>query len=282
MILIALGSNLAGPAGPPLAQVEAALAALGERRVKAPSSQLSERELEVLRHVARGKTNKEIASTLGLSARTVQHHTIHIYEKLGVDEVLSPLADKKAFGGSMIDYNVRAERMGWLPSAPQLKTNPMQVAKDAAAAGMDPKLMVQLPDGRTFSAPTEKDAELIRNQIAQGKSFKATLDEIAKTSPGLADQFLNWIGYTTPTQAQFNGLAQSAVDKFRPATSGSTAEMGDPSQRALRSTLARAPGESGAAYADRLRRMGQQADVGLNSTLTAIGQAPIINATPRK
>ncbi len=65
--------------------VEAALAAMGERRVKAPSSQLSERELEVLRHVARGKTNKEIASTLGLSARTVQHHTIHIYEKLGVD-----------------------------------------------------------------------------------------------------------------------------------------------------------------------------------------------------
>jgi nitrate reductase alpha subunit len=36
------------------------------------------------------------------------------------------LADKSKFGGSMIDYNVRAERMGWLPSAPQLKTNPMQ------------------------------------------------------------------------------------------------------------------------------------------------------------
>ena len=61
------------------------------------------------------------------------------YEKLGMDEVLSPLADKKAFGGSMIDYNVRAERMGWLPSAPQLQTNPLQVVKDAAAAGMDPK-----------------------------------------------------------------------------------------------------------------------------------------------
>jgi nitrate reductase alpha subunit len=61
------------------------------------------------------------------------------YEKLGVDEVLSPLADKSKFGGSMIDYNVRAERMGWLPSAPQLKTNPMQVVKDAVAAGMDPK-----------------------------------------------------------------------------------------------------------------------------------------------
>ncbi|MBX3605066.1 MAG: nitrate reductase subunit alpha [Piscinibacter sp.] len=61
------------------------------------------------------------------------------YEKLGVEEVLSPLADKAAFGGSMIDYNVRAERMGWLPSAPQLQTNPIQVVKDAAAAGQDAK-----------------------------------------------------------------------------------------------------------------------------------------------
>ena len=61
------------------------------------------------------------------------------YEKLGVEEVLSPLADKSEFGGSMIDYNVRAERMGWLPSAPQLQTNPLKVVKDAQAKGMDPK-----------------------------------------------------------------------------------------------------------------------------------------------
>ncbi len=61
------------------------------------------------------------------------------YEKLGVEEVLSPLADRKRFGGSLIDYNVRAERMGWLPSAPQLKTNPLQVVRDAQAAGVDAK-----------------------------------------------------------------------------------------------------------------------------------------------
>ena len=61
------------------------------------------------------------------------------YEKLGVEEILSPLADKSKFAGSMIDYNVRAERMGWLPSAPQLQTNPMQVVRDAQGAGMDPK-----------------------------------------------------------------------------------------------------------------------------------------------
>ena len=50
-----------------------------------------------------------------------------------MDEVLSPLADKKLLrAASMIDYNVRAERMGWLPSAPQLQTNPLQVVRDAA------------------------------------------------------------------------------------------------------------------------------------------------------
>ena len=57
------------------------------------------------------------------------------YEKLGVEEVLSPLADQKAFSGSMIDYNVRAERMGWLPSAPQLQTNPLTLPKLAAQQG---------------------------------------------------------------------------------------------------------------------------------------------------
>ncbi len=61
------------------------------------------------------------------------------YETLGAEEVLSPLADAKEYGGSMMDYNVRAERMGWLPSAPQLRTNPLDVVKEAESRGIDPK-----------------------------------------------------------------------------------------------------------------------------------------------
>ncbi|WP_299021963.1 nitrate reductase subunit alpha [uncultured Tepidimonas sp.] len=61
------------------------------------------------------------------------------YERLGVDEILSPLADREQWKGSFIDYNVRSARMGWLPANPQLQTNPLQVARDAAAQGMDPK-----------------------------------------------------------------------------------------------------------------------------------------------
>jgi nitrate reductase alpha subunit len=61
------------------------------------------------------------------------------YEKLSVAEILSPLADAKRYTGSLIDFNVRAERMGWLPSAPQLQRNPLAIAKEAAAAGMEAK-----------------------------------------------------------------------------------------------------------------------------------------------
>lgn len=45
---------------------------------------LSEREVEVLRSLARGLTNKDIAQTLILSVRTVEAHLRNIYGKLGV------------------------------------------------------------------------------------------------------------------------------------------------------------------------------------------------------
>jgi len=61
------------------------------------------------------------------------------YEKLDVSELLSPLADPAAYRGSMIDLNVRAERMGWLPSAPQLNANPLTLAALAQEAGAEVK-----------------------------------------------------------------------------------------------------------------------------------------------
>ena len=58
------------------------------------------------------------------------------YEKLNVDEILSPLANKEEWSKySLIDCNARSERMGWLPSAPQLQQNPLDICRDAATAG---------------------------------------------------------------------------------------------------------------------------------------------------
>lgn len=45
---------------------------------------LSDRELEVLRLVARGMTNKAIAAMLGLSDRTIDRHVSNIFDKLNV------------------------------------------------------------------------------------------------------------------------------------------------------------------------------------------------------
>jgi DNA-binding CsgD family transcriptional regulator len=45
---------------------------------------LSGREAEVLRHIAAGSTNREIAEALGISERTVDRHVSNIYTKLDV------------------------------------------------------------------------------------------------------------------------------------------------------------------------------------------------------
>lgn len=45
---------------------------------------LTERELEVLRLVAGGLSNREVAEALVISRRTAEHHVQHIYDKIGV------------------------------------------------------------------------------------------------------------------------------------------------------------------------------------------------------
>lgn len=45
---------------------------------------LSPRELEVLRELSKGQSNKEIAVSLGISEKTVKNHLHSIYPKLNV------------------------------------------------------------------------------------------------------------------------------------------------------------------------------------------------------
>lgn len=54
-----------------------------EERARAASDPLSEREREVLRLLAEGHTNQEIAARLYISVRTAETHRAHIMQKLG-------------------------------------------------------------------------------------------------------------------------------------------------------------------------------------------------------
>ena len=47
---------------------------------------LTYREIQVLRFVAEGATNNEISDSLSISPHTVKSHVIHIFNKLGVND----------------------------------------------------------------------------------------------------------------------------------------------------------------------------------------------------
>jgi len=66
--------------------VDAVLAAAGHRVVRRRDGPggLTPREVEVLRLVARGMSNKAIAAALVISRKTAGNHIEHIYSKIGV------------------------------------------------------------------------------------------------------------------------------------------------------------------------------------------------------
>jgi len=69
------------------------LVAIRNRRdIQNGAASLTEREVEILRLVARGMTNREIASLLFVSPYTVRTHLEHVFEKLGVHSRAAAIA----------------------------------------------------------------------------------------------------------------------------------------------------------------------------------------------
>jgi HD-GYP domain-containing protein (c-di-GMP phosphodiesterase class II) len=68
--------------------VYAVMAAAGEEPARRPvgtrPAGLTEREIEVLRLIARGHSNRQVAAQLSISPKTAGHHVGHIYTKIGV------------------------------------------------------------------------------------------------------------------------------------------------------------------------------------------------------
>ncbi|XVV16701.1 response regulator transcription factor [Actinoplanes sp. CA-131856] len=84
-----------------------AIAVLAVRRVPVavppkpapePTELLSPRELEVLRHLAAGHSNSEIAKALFLAPGTVKAHLNHIFRKLGATSRLQAVAHAREAG----------------------------------------------------------------------------------------------------------------------------------------------------------------------------------------
>ena len=141
------------------------------------------------------------------------------YESLDVAELLSPLAEPTPYRGSIIDLNVRAEHMGWLPSAPQLAVNPLTLAADSAQAGADVRdhVVAGLKSGALKMACEDPDnpANFPRNLFiwrsnlfgSSGKGHEYFLKHFLGTRHGLQGKDLGETGATKPQEVAWHDPA---------------------------------------------------------------------------
>jgi nitrate reductase / nitrite oxidoreductase, alpha subunit len=162
-----------------------------------------------------GRPPRQMNSTSFWYAHTDQWR----YEKLNVSEIISPTAEAGDWGGSLIDFNVRAERMGWLPSAPQLETNPLKVAAMAEKAGKPAPQFVAdaLKSGTLKLSCEDPDApqNFPRNLFvwrsnllgASGKGHEYFLKHLIGTKHGVQGKNLGEMGEQKPREVKWHDEA---------------------------------------------------------------------------
>jgi nitrate reductase alpha subunit len=138
--------------------------------------------------------------------------------------LLSPLADKSRYSGSLIDLNVRSERMGWLPSAPQLNVNPLHIAAQAKAAGQSPLdyTVESLKQGTMrFAAEQPDDPQNFPRNLfvwrsnllgSSGKGHEYMLKYLLGTENGIQGKDLGQQGRVKPEEVEW--LDQGAEGKL--------------------------------------------------------------------
>eukprot|EP01037_Dinobryon_pediforme_P017516 gene17516-17716_t len=158
---------------------------------------------------------RQMNSTSAFYAHTDQWR----YETLTTADIISPTAPAGPWDGAMIDYNVRAERMGWLPSAPQLQQNPLEITKKAADAGLDPKDYVaqSLKNGALKLSCEDPDHEknwprnmfVWRSNLlgASGKGHEYFLKHLVGARHGVLGKDMGEEGHVKPREVAWHDKA---------------------------------------------------------------------------
>lgn len=121
--------------------------------------------------------------------------------------------------------NVRAERMGWLPSAPQLNVNPITIAKQAESAGMSAVdyTVNQLKEGNIRFAAEQPDSPqnfprnlfIWRSNLlgSAGKGHEYLLKYLLGTENGIQGLDLGQQGEVKPEEVEWaDKAAEGKVD----------------------------------------------------------------------
>lgn len=140
------------------------------------------------------------------------------YETVRVKDILSPTAPQ-AMSGALIDFNIRAERMGWLPSAPQLARNPLSIAAEAEKAGLPvPQYVAQSLKSGTLEMSCEdpdhpvnwpRNLFVWRSNLlgSSGKGHEYFLKHLLGTQHGVQGKDLGEQGETKPEEAAWHDEA---------------------------------------------------------------------------
>ena len=141
------------------------------------------------------------------------------YETMHASDILSPTAPAGPWDGAIIDYNIRAMRMGWLPAYPTLTENPLTVAQKAAAAGLEPKdyMAKAVKSGDLNFAWEDPDAEqnFPRNMFvwrsnllgSSGKGHEYFLKHLLGTTHGVLGKDLGQEGREKPKEVRWHAEA---------------------------------------------------------------------------